>query len=124
MSALPLSDFELHSAEELAQYLQSASTWREIESLVDAYAHWKVDAWKLLSKSEQDRIQELKQWKDHDVAQKFPLGCKVQRLNDTQGCQGTVVNYWSAYGIDYVTFKVGPDTDWCRATNLKRISNQ
>jgi hypothetical protein len=120
MSALPLSDLEPHSPEELAQYITSAQSWKEIELLTTAYSDWKVAAWGLLSEADQSRIKQLKRWANHPVAQKFPLGCGVERISSTQKQVGTVIEYWSAYGIDYITFKVGVDIDWCRASYLKR----
>lgn len=122
MSALPIPDFELHSPQELAKLLKSAKTWPEIEALTTAYGHWKVKAWELLAQSDRQRIQALKQYKDFTaIAQKFPLGCTVQRLNDTQGLTGEVTQYWRAYGVDYITFQVGEDIDWCQVSNLTRI---
>ncbi|MGB3532309.1 MAG: hypothetical protein WBA13_02205 [Microcoleaceae cyanobacterium] len=120
MSALPLPDLEPHSPEELAQYIISAQSWKEIEVLTTAYSDLKVAAWGLLSEADQIRIKQLKQWKDNPVALKFPLGCGVERVSSNQKQVGTVINYWSAYGIDYITFQVGSDIDWCRASYLKR----
>lgn len=121
MSALPIPDLEPHSPEELAQYIISAQSWKEIEVLTTAYSDWKVAAWGLLSEADRSRIKQLKQWAYHPVAQKFPLGCAVERVGSTQKQVGTVISYWSAYGIDYITFQVGVDIDWCRASYLKRI---
>jgi hypothetical protein len=122
MSALALSDFELRSAADLAECLKQALKWTEIEALTSAYPQWKVEAWHLLLESDRDRIKLLERWKDHPVAHKFPLGCLVQRSNDTEGQRGKVVNYWIAYNIEYVTFRVGEDIDWCRAQCLKRLA--
>lgn len=119
MSAQPLLKFEIQTAAELAEYLRSATTWREVEALTQNYAHWKLEAWKLLSEAEKERIKYLKHWQDHPVSQEFPPGCLVQRINSNKGLVGKVLNYWSAYGIDYVTFQVGQDIDWCRASFLK-----
>jgi hypothetical protein len=123
MSALALSTFELHSPTQLAEALKQSPKWTQIEALTSTYAHWKAEAWELLSGEDRDRIKLLKRWKDHPVAQKFPLGCSVQRYDDSQAQRGKVINYWSAYGIDYVTFRVGEDIDWCRAQYLKWIAN-
>ncbi|NEO26529.1 MAG: hypothetical protein F6K03_06430 [Kamptonema sp. SIO4C4] len=123
MSALPIPDFQLNSPEDLAELLRDVQTWQEVEALTTAYAHWKVKAWELLSEEEKERLQTLKQWKDYAIAQKFPPGCTVQRLNDTQGLTGQVIKYWQAYGVDYITFQVGDDIDWCRASNLKKMGN-
>ena len=120
MSAEPQLKFEIQTAAELAEYLRSAVSWGEIEALTRDFSHWKVEAWKLLSDGDKDRVLMLKRWKDHPVAKKFPPGCSVQRIKGTTGLVGTVLNYWSAYGIDYITFQVGPDVDWCRASFLKR----
>ncbi|MBP0020858.1 MAG: hypothetical protein J7647_25280 [Cyanobacteria bacterium SBLK] len=122
MSALPIPDFTLNTPQELASYLREAISWREIEALTGNYPHWKEEAWELLSDGDRDRIKLLKQWKDSAIVQKFPLGTPVQRLDDTENATGKVINYWHAYGIDYITFQVGKDTDWCRASNLKRAS--
>lgn len=122
MSAVALSTFELHSPAELAECLKQALKWTEIEALTSTYSEWKVEAWKLLPESDRDRIKLLERWKDHPIAQKFPLGCIVQRLNDIEGQRGKVINYWSAYGFEYITFRVGEDIDWCRAQYLKRIA--
>ncbi|MDY7014879.1 MAG: hypothetical protein SVX43_15000, partial [Cyanobacteriota bacterium] len=115
--------FELQSPAELAETLKQALKWTEIEALSAAYPHWKAEAWELLSGDDRDRIKLLKRWKNHPVAQKFPLGCCVQRFDNSEGKRGKVINYWSAYGIEYVTFRVGEDIDWCRAQYLKRIAN-
>ena len=122
MSALPLADLELQTPQELAQCIASAQSWKEIEVLTTAYSDWKVAAWELLSEQDQAKVKCLKQWKDHPILQKFPLGSKVQRIDSHQQFVGTVMNYWNAYGVDYITFQVGPDTDWCRASALKRSS--
>ncbi len=122
MSALPIPDLEPHNPQELAQYIASAQSWKEIEVLTTAYSEWKAAAWQLLSETEQARVKCLKQWKDNPIVQKFPLGCKVERMNSTQNLVGTVTHYWTAYGVDYITFQVGPDIDWCRANALKRTS--
>ncbi|MDY6781224.1 MAG: hypothetical protein SW833_01485 [Cyanobacteriota bacterium] len=122
MSALALSAFELHSPTELAEALKQSLKWTQIEALTSTYPHWKAEAWDLLSGDDRDRIKLLKRWKDCPAAQKFPLGSSVQRHDNTQGQRGKVINYWSAYGIDYVTFRVGEDIDWCRAQYLKRIA--
>jgi glutamine cyclotransferase len=121
MSALPVPDFTLNSPQELAAYLRESVSWREIEALTDNYAHWKEEAWELLSDGDRDRIKTLKRWKDSAIVQKFPIGTPVQRLDDTENLMGKVINYWQAHGVDYITFQVGQDTDWCRASNLKRV---
>ena len=122
MAALPLSRWELETPQQLAELLTTAQTWKEVEALGQAYSHWKREAWELLSPEKREYIQLLKQWKDCPTAQKFPPGCTVERVNSTQGLTGQVINYWSAYGIDYVTFRVGPDIDWCRVSYLRRVN--
>ncbi|MDY7021712.1 MAG: hypothetical protein SWJ54_10175 [Cyanobacteriota bacterium] len=122
MTALPLSRWELQSPQQLADLLATAQTWKEIEALGAAYPQWKRKAWELLSPEKQDHIHQLKKWKDYPAAQKFPLGCTVERINSTQGLTGQVISYWSAYDIDYVTFKVGDDIDWCRVTFLQKVN--
>lgn len=121
MTALPLSPWELQNPEQLAELLSAAQTWKEIEALAKAYPDWKREAWELLSPEKREYIQQLKRWKDCPAAQKFPLGCTVERINSAQGLTGEVISYWSAYGIDYVTFRVEQDIDWCRATFLRRV---
>jgi hypothetical protein len=122
MSALPAPDFELHSPQELADLIATADTWREVEQLTAQYHEWKTAAWQLLTDAQQDRLRLLQKWQDYPVAQKFPPGAIVQRLDDAHDLTGEVKAYWQAYGEDYVTFMVGPDVDWCRASNLKRVS--
>ncbi|MEL7037283.1 MAG: hypothetical protein AAFO04_16905 [Cyanobacteria bacterium J06592_8] len=122
MTALPLSHWELQNPQQLAELLTTAQTWKEIEALGAAYPQWKREAWESLSTEKQEYIKQLKKWKDYQAAQKFPLGCTVKRINSTQGLSGQVISYWSAYDIDYVTFKVGDDIDWCRATFLQRVN--
>ncbi|MEA5500184.1 MAG: hypothetical protein WAN66_22345 [Limnoraphis robusta] len=121
MTALPLSRWELQNPQQLAELLTTAQTWKEIEALGKAYPDWKREAWELLSPEKREYIQQLKQWKDCPTAQKFPLGCTVERINSTQGLTGQVISYWSAYGVDYVMFRVGQDIDWCQAIFLKRV---
>lgn len=124
MSAQPLLKFEVQTAAELAEYLRAATSWREVEALAQHYPHWKREAWKLLSEAEQERIKYLKHWQDHPVAQKFPPGSLVRRINSTTESVGKVMHYWSAYGVDYVTFQVGPDIDWCRASFLQLVNTE
>lgn len=121
MSALPVPDFELHSPQALADLIATAETWREVEQLMAQYQDWKTETWQLLTEPQQDRLRLLQKWQDYPIAQKFPPGAIVQRLDDAHGLTGEVQTYWQAYGEDYVTFMVGPDVDWCRASNLKRI---
>ncbi|MCW6038778.1 hypothetical protein K4A83_21260 [Spirulina subsalsa FACHB-351] len=121
MSALPIPQFELQSPLELAQLLQSAKTWREVEALTTSYPHLKVAAWELLTEGDKERIKTLKQWQDFAIAQKFPIGCTVQRIDDAEHLTGEVVQYWRAYGVEYVTFKVGADYDWCRGSLLEKV---
>jgi len=121
MTALKAPEFEINNAQELAEFLAQSQSWREIESLTTDYAQWKQEAWYALSKGDQQRIKKLKKWSNHPVAKQFPLGSTVQRVDDTEEQQGKVMDYWSAYDVDYVTFQVGSDTDWCRADNLKCI---
>ncbi|MBE9114672.1 hypothetical protein IQ249_02060 [Lusitaniella coriacea LEGE 07157] len=120
MNALLNPEFELNSAQELAEYLQSALTWGEIEALSGAYPQWKAEAWELLQPFDRDRVKLLKKWKDYPLAQNFPPYSIVQRLDEEEGMSGKVIDYWSAYGVEYVTFSVGEDIDWCRATHLQR----
>ncbi len=124
MTALPIPDFELESPQALAALLAEAETWREVEGLTHQYSHWKVEAWQLLSEPQMERLKLLQQWQHSPMAQKFPPGATVQRLDDTEGLMGEVKTYWQAYGVDYVTFWVGPDVDWCRASNLKRVQGK
>lgn len=121
MSTVPLPEFQIQTPQQLADYLIQAQTWQEVENLTRAFTHFKAEAWSLLSKAQQNHIFNLKRWKDHAIAQKFPLGCTVQRRNDPEKKQGEVKDYWQAHGIDYVTFEVDGFTDWCRASALKRI---
>lgn len=121
MSTEPIPDFQIETPQQLAEYLAQAETWSEVERLTTAFAAYKVEAWQLLSEPQQQHILKLKQWKDHPLAQKFPFGCTVQRRNDPEKKQGKVTHYWSAYGVDYVTFEVDGFTDWCQAQHLKRI---
>lgn len=121
MTAVLIPEFELQSAQELADLLTEAETWRAVERLTTAHEHLKIEAWKLLSESQQAYLKELQKWKDHPVAQQFPPGVKVQRIGDPEELVGEVSHYWEAYGVDYVTFMVGPDVDWCRASFLKRV---
>lgn len=121
MTALPLSRIQLQNPQQLAEQLTAAQTWKEIEVLGQIPSDLKKAAWALLSPEKREYIQQLKQWKDCPIAQKFPPGCTVERINSTQGLTGQVLRYWSAYGIDYVTFQVGPDIDWCRAADLRRV---
>ncbi len=123
MTALEIPQFELHSPKELAEILMQTQNWKEIEALTSAYPQWKGDAWKLLPESEQERIKKQKKVSTYAVAKEFPLGCTVQRLDDTEEQVGEVTDYWCAYGVEYVTFLVGSDTDWCRGDYLKRIHN-
>ncbi len=121
MSALPLPQFEIHTASQLADYLQSAVSWREVEALTLNYPDWKAEAWEMLSEEDRERIKAFKKWANHPLAQKFPPYSIVQRLDDREGQTGKVINYWSAYGIDYITFSVDQDIDWCRASQLKKV---
>jgi len=123
MTALPIPEFELNHPQELADYLQSAKTWKEIEALTRDYSQWKAQAWELLSQNDRDRIKTLKQLADCPVAQQFPLGSIVQRRDDSENQCGEAIAYWRAYGIDYITFRVGDDIDWCRASNLQKVSH-
>lgn len=119
MTALPIPEFKLHDPQELAGYLRSAQTWKEIEALTADYPQWKAQAWELLSGGDRDRIKLLKQWADCPIAKQFPLGSIVQRLDDPESQSGEAIAYWHAYGIDYITFRVGDDIDWCRASHLQ-----
>ena len=121
MSALPLPKFEIQTASQLVDYLQSAVSWREVEALTLHYPDWKNEAWEMLSEEDRERIKALKKWANHPLAQRFPPYSTVQRLDDSEGQTGKVINYWSAYGIDYITFSVGQDIDWCRASQLKKV---
>ncbi len=122
MTAVLVADPELQSPEALAQRLQSTSRWSEVEALTRTYAHWKVQAWELLPEAERDRLKHLKRWHGHLVAERFPIGALVQRCDTTDGSSGVVSGYWHAYGVNYVTFKVGSDVDWCRAENLQCLA--
>ncbi|MGB2926709.1 MAG: hypothetical protein WBB82_15520 [Limnothrix sp.] len=121
MSIAPIPDFQVDTPQQLAEYLAQSETWAEIEGLTSHFSHFKVEAWQLLTEAQQQYILKLKQWKDHELAQKFPLGCTVQRRNDSEKQQGIVTNYWTAHGVNYVTFDVDGFTDWCQSTALKRI---
>ncbi len=121
MSTELVPDFQIDTAQQLAEYLSQAETWSEIERLTTAFAHLKVEAWQLLTEDKQQHILKLKKWKDSEVAQLFPIGSTVQRRDDPEKKQGTVTDYWSAYGVDYVTFTVNGFTDWCQGKHLKRI---
>lgn len=121
MTTVPIPDFQIESPQQLADYLAQAETWQEIEGLTHDYSQFKVEAWQLLTEDQRDHILKLKEWKDHEVAQKFPLGCLVQRRNDGEKKQGQVIDYLTIYGVDYVVFSVDGFTDWCRGTFLKRI---
>ena len=120
MTALKVPDFTINNAKELAEFLAKAQDWREIQLLTTAYPQWKDEAWYSLGKKDQEKIKKLKKWSDHPIAKKFPLGSSVQRIDDTEEQWGQVVDYWSAYGVEYVTFQIGTDTDWCQANQLKR----
>ena len=121
MSTELVPDFQIDTAQQLAEYLVQAQTWSEIERLTAAFEALKVEAWGLLSEEQQQHILKIKKWKDHEIAQNFPLGSTVQRRDDPEKKQGTVTDYWTAYGIDYVTFTVNGFTDWCQGKHLKRI---
>ncbi|AFY40499.1 hypothetical protein Lepto7376_4391 [[Leptolyngbya] sp. PCC 7376] len=121
MSTELVPDFEIDTAQQLAEYLAQAETWSEIERLTEAFKALKVEAWGLLSEEQQQHILKIKQWKDHEIAQIFPLGSTVQRRDDPEKKQGVVTDYWTAYDIDYVTFTVNGFTDWCQGKHLKRI---
>lgn len=116
-----IPEFTCHNASELAEFLQTVETWAVVERVTTDYAQWKVEAWNLLSADQQERLKTLQKWKDHPVAQQFPPGVVVQRRGDREGLTGEVVNYWQAYDINYVTFMVGPDVDWCCASLLERV---
>lgn len=120
MSAVLVPPVQLDSPQELADFLQTVETWSLVEQVTTDYTQWKLEAWNLLSESQQERLKTLQKWKDHPVAQQLPLGVKVRRIGDPDGLTGEVVNYWQAYGIDYVTFMVDKDVDWCRASFLER----
>ena len=111
----------IESPEQLADYLNQATTWSEIEALTQAYPTLKAAAWKGLSPEQQNRILKLRDFKDKAIAQEFPLGCLVQRRQDPEQKQGTVVDYWEAYGVDYVVFSVDGFTDWCSGSMLERV---
>jgi hypothetical protein len=121
MSTELVPDFQIATPHQLAEYLAQAETWAEIEKLTTAFAPLKVEAWKILTEEQQQHILKLKQWKDHELAKQFPLGCTVQRRHDPEKKQGKVTDYWAAHGIDYVTFTVDGFTDWCQGKYLKRI---
>lgn len=111
----------LESPEQLAECLTQAQTWAEIELLTQAYPDFKAIAWKQLSADQQGRILKLRDLKDKAIAQEFPLGCLVQRRADPEQKQGKVVDYWDAYGVDYVVFTVDGFTDWCPGSMLERL---
>ncbi|OKH18356.1 hypothetical protein [[Limnothrix rosea] IAM M-220] len=121
MSTELVPDFQIDTAQQLAEYLSQAETWSEIERLTAAFAHLKVEAWQLLTEDKQQHILKLKKWKDSEIAQLFPLGSTVQRRDDPEKKQGVVTDYWTAYGVEYVTFTVNGFTDWCQGQSLKRI---
>jgi hypothetical protein len=121
MSTALIPDFQVETPQQLAEYLAQSETWAEIEKLTTHFFHFKVEAWQILTEDQQQHILKLKKWKDHELAQKFPLGCTVQRRGDVEKQQGIVTDYWSAHGIDYVTFTVDGFTDWCQGQFLKRI---
>ncbi|NJL02821.1 MAG: hypothetical protein HC910_20480 [Spirulinaceae cyanobacterium SM2_1_0] len=123
MTALLVTERELHSPQELASRLQALNRWHEVETLTRTYADWKLQAWELLCPAERDRLKNLKRWHGHPLAERFPLGSIVQRHDADASCSGVVAGYWHAYGIDYVTFKVGSDTDWCRAEHLQCLAS-
>ncbi|MEM8638390.1 MAG: hypothetical protein AAGG51_06240 [Cyanobacteria bacterium P01_G01_bin.54] len=120
MSAVLLPSPKLHSPQDLADFLQQVETWCMVEKVTTDYSQWKVDAWNLLPEPQQERLITLQKWKDHPVAEQFPLGVQVRRMDDPDGLAGEVVDYWQAYGVEYVTFMVGKDVDWCRASWLER----
>lgn len=120
MSAVLVPTIQLHNPQDLADFLQTVETWSVVEQVTSQYAQWKLEAWNLLSESQKDRLKTLQKWKDHPVAQQLPLGAKVRRITDPEGLTGEVVDYWQAYGVDYVMFMVGKDLDWCRAGFLER----
>ncbi|MEB3224890.1 MAG: hypothetical protein VKJ86_03705 [Synechococcus sp.] len=111
----------IESPEQLAAYLNQATTWSEIEALTQAYPDFKATAWKGLSPEQQNRILKLRDFKDKAIAQEFPLGCLVQRRQDPEQKQGKVVDYWEAYGVEYVVFTVDGFTDWCPGTMLEKV---
>ena len=121
MSTERVPDFQIETAAQLAEYLAQAETWSEVEKLTAAFSQYKVEAWSLLEEDQQKHILKLKEWKDLEVAQLFPLGCTVQRRDDPEKKQGEVTGYWTAYGVDYVTFIVNGFTDWCQGNRIKRI---
>ena len=121
MSTEQVPDFQIETSAQLAEYLAQAETWSEVEKLTAAFPDFKVEAWGILKEDQQQHILKLKEWKDHEVAQLFPLGSTVQRRDDPEKKQGTVTDYWTAYGLDYVTFTVNGFTDWCQGNRLKRI---
>ncbi|MGB0561185.1 MAG: hypothetical protein ACPGVO_05210 [Spirulinaceae cyanobacterium] len=124
MTAVLLPSPQLQNPQDLADFLQQVETWRMVEKVTTDYAQWKVEAWNLLDAPQQERLITLRKWKDHPIAQQLPLGTPVRRIDDPDGLTGAVVDYWQAYGIDYVTFMVGSDVDWCRASFLERADQQ
>jgi len=123
MTATLIAERELQSPAELAARLQTLSRWSEVEAAIAAYPDWKLPAWELLPATERNRLKDLKRWHGHPIAERFPIGALVQRRITPEGCTGVVQGYWHAYGIDYVTFKVGSDTDWCRADSLQCLAS-
>ncbi|NJO19019.1 MAG: hypothetical protein HC838_01605 [Spirulinaceae cyanobacterium RM2_2_10] len=56
MTALLVTERELHSPQELASRLQALNRWHEVETLTRTYADWKLQAWELLCPAERDRL--------------------------------------------------------------------
>ncbi len=123
MTATLVAERSLQNPAELAARLQTLHRWSEVEALIALYADWKVQAWELLPATERDRLKDLKRWHGHPIAERFPLGALVQRRATTEDSSGVVLGYWHAYGIDYVTFRVGSDVDWCRAEHLQCLAS-
>ncbi|MBV5261675.1 hypothetical protein FLX56_25000 [Synechococcus moorigangaii CMS01] len=111
----------IESPKQLATYLAQAQTWSEIEILTQTYPDFKTAAWKQLSADQQSHILKLRDLKDKAIAQEFPLGCLVQRRQDPEQKQGTVIDHWAAYGVEYVVFSVDGFTDWCPGTMLEKM---
>lgn len=121
MTAVLTPPIQLHDPQDLANFLEQVETWDVVESVTTAYTQWKVEAWNLLPEPQQERLKTLQKWKDNPIAQLFPPGVKVHRVDDPEQLVGEVTDYWQAYGIDYVTFIVDKDVDWCRASFLARV---
>lgn len=121
MTVVLTPPIQLHNPQDLAHFLEEVETWNVVEDITATYEQWKVEAWNLLSESQQERLKTLQKWKDHPIAQILPPGAKVHRIDDPDQLVGEVTNYWQAYGVNYVTFMVGKDVDWCRASFLERV---